>query len=139
MEIMRVKDATKAAGEAAIANAKQHLGVAYDMEFRPGGDLYCSELVHLCYLDADGRPLFPLIDIDLRTIPPARARRGNPDGPDANPLRPGPDQSEFTIPPYWTQLCRLAGIALPQGEGIMPADIYRSPLLRTVNATIPTK
>ncbi len=126
-------------GEAAINLAKQHLGVAYDLEFRPGGDLYCSELVHFCYLDAGGKPLFPLVDIDLRTVPPVRARRGNPDGPDANPLRPGPDRSEFTIPPYWTQLCRLAGIALPQGEGIMPADIYRSPLLRTVNATIPTK
>ena len=62
---------------------------------------------------------------------------GNPDGPDANPLRPGPDQSEFTIPPYWTQLCRRAGIALPQGEGIMPADIYRSPLLRSVAVSIP--
>jgi len=144
MEIKRLKSPqpfadeakVKAAGEAAVASAKKYVGLAYDQAFRPGGDLYCSELVHICYLDDNKQPLFPLVDIDLRTVPPVRARRGSPDGPQANPQRPRPDRSEFTIPPYWTQLCEQAGIPLPQGDGIMPADIYRSPLLRTVNATI---
>ena len=124
------------AQEAVLRAKYYHLGSAYDTAFAPdNGALYCSELVHLCYLDADGKPLFPLGEIDLRTIPPARVRRGSPDGPDANPMRQGPDRSEFTVPIYWEQLCRMAGIALPQGDGIMPADIYNSPLLRTVNAS----
>ena len=122
----------------AVKRAETYLGDAYDTAFDPENDaLYCSELVHLCYLDADGKPLFPLHEIDLRTVPPARIRRGSPDGPQANPVRQGPDRSEYTIPRYWEQLCRLAGIALPQGDGIMPADIYASPLLRTVNVTLP--
>ena len=135
MEVKRL--ASEQEGEAAVARAKEYVGVAYDKDFRPGGDLYCSELVHICYLDGDDKPLFPLSNIDLRIIPPAGFRRGSPDGPQANPMRQGPDRSEYTVPRYWTQLCAKAGIALPQGEGIMPADIYNSPLLHTVCVTIP--
>ena len=112
----------------AIEKTKAYLGMGYDTAFAPANDaLYCSELVSLCYLDGDGRPLFPLGEIDLRTIPPT------PSGEGQGVARP----DEAAIPRYWTQLCASAGIPLPHGTGIMPADIYRSPLLRSVAVSIP--
>ena len=121
MEVKRLVEGPQAGvstSRQAIEKAKTYLGMGYDTAFAPANDaLYCSELVSLCYLDSNGRPLFPLGEIDLRTNPESG--------------------SEATIPRYWTQLCASAGIPLPHGTGIMPADIYRSTLLRTVNVTIP--
>ncbi|MBR5729900.1 MAG: family 43 glycosylhydrolase [Prevotella sp.] len=132
MEVKRLADSSE--GRSAVIRAKHFLGAAYDTTFAPYNEaLYCSELVGLCYSDAEGHLLFPLREMDLRTIPPVRRF-------DLTGQRVGPESvAEPTIPRYWTQLCASAGIPLPKGQGIMPADIYNSPLLRTVNVTISTK
>lgn len=54
----RLKDTSPAA--AAVEKAKTFLGRPYDEQYLPSDSaIYCSELVHFSYFDAEGNPLFP--------------------------------------------------------------------------------
>ena len=54
----RLKDTAPAA--AAVEKAKTFLGRPYDYQYMPSDSaIYCSELVHYSYFDAEGTPLFP--------------------------------------------------------------------------------
>ena len=54
----RLKDTSPAA--AAVERAKTFLGRPYDEQYLPGDSaIYCSELVHFSYFDAEGDPIFP--------------------------------------------------------------------------------
>ena len=45
--------------DAAVERAKSFCGRAYDVRFLPDNeDLYCTELVQVSYLDANGKPVF---------------------------------------------------------------------------------
>ena len=110
LEVRRLKD--NAMAEKYVENAKQYLGAAYDVDFAPDNDMYyCSELVGLAYLDAEGNPMFPLCETDMTS-------------------------SDGSIPRYWTQLCDMAGIDLPHGMTVFPRDIYKSDFLVEVDANL---
>lgn len=105
MEVMRLKDNTLA-GQF-VENAKQYVGATYDVDFYTDNDAYyCSELVSLAY-STDSTTLFPMTQLNFCL----------PDG---------------SLPIYWTQLCKLIGKDIPEGEGIMPSDIIKSDLLEKV-------
>lgn len=98
--VARVKgiDADKA-----VIRAKDYCGREYDKCFLPDNeDLYCSELVQLCYLDEAGEQVFDSVPMNFCA----------PDG---------------TMPPYWTWLFGLLGMDVPQGvTGTNPQGMYES-------------
>ena len=54
----RLKDSSHVA--ASVERAKTYLGKPYDRQYLPGDSaIYCSELVHLAYLDSEEKPIFP--------------------------------------------------------------------------------
>jgi len=86
--IKRVKGAD---AEQAVQRAKAFCGRKYDVRFDPDNeDLYCSELVQKCYLDASGAPLFESEPMNFKA-------------PDC------------TFPPYWERLFEKLGEEIPQG------------------------
>ena len=95
--------------DAAVARAKALLGRAYDLRFLPDNDeLYCSELIQECYLDARGEPVFDSQPMNFLA----------PDG---------------TMPPYWDQLFSKLGMDVPQGvPGTNPQRLSESDRLNTV-------
>ena len=100
--------------DAAVERAKTFCGRAYDIHFLPDNDdLYCSELVQKCYLDASGGQVFASAPMNFKA----------PDG---------------TMPPYWEWLFGLLGMEVPQGApGTNPQDMSASPLLQTVTVSLP--
>ena len=77
--------------DAAVERAKSFCGRAYDVRFLPDNeDLYCTELVQVSYLDADGKPVFESEPMNFKA----------PDG---------------TMPPYWEWLFGLLRMDVPQG------------------------
>ena len=95
--------------DAAVARAKALCGRAYDLRFLPDNDeLYCSELIQECYLDARGEPVFDSQPMNFLA----------PDG---------------TMPPYWDQLFSKLGMDVPQGvPGTNPQRLSESDRLNTV-------
>lgn len=91
--------------EAAVERAKSFCGRAYDTRFLPDNEeLYCSELVQLCYLHVDGKPVFESEPMNWFA----------PDG---------------TMPPYWTWLFGELGMDVPQDvPGTNPRQLFDSPL-----------
>ena len=74
----------------AVEKAKAFCGRAYDFSFLPDNeDIYCSELVQLSYLDAEGKPVFESEPMNFKA----------PDG---------------TMPPYWEWLFGKLGMDIPQ-------------------------
>jgi hypothetical protein len=92
--------------DAALQRAKALCGRGYDLRFLPdNGEMYCSELVQACYLDAAGKPLFESVPMNWLA----------PDG---------------TLPAYWENLFRDLGMEVPQGvPGTNPQQLSESPLL----------
>ena len=105
-----VKRVSGVDADAAVQRAKTYCGRAYDVRFLPDNeDLYCSELVQKCYLDADGEPVFASEPMNFCT----------PDG---------------TMPPYWEWLFGLLGMDVPQGiPGTNPQGMAASPLLEIIS------
>ena len=108
--VKRVKDVD---AEAAVRRACTYCGRTYDVSFLPDNeDLYCTELVQKCYLDADGNQVF-------------ESRPMNFEAPDG------------TMPPYWEWLFGKLGMEVPQGlPGTNPQDMSRSDRLETVDVTL---
>lgn len=96
--------------DAAVERAKTYCGRAYDVRFLPDNeDLYCTELVQKCYLDAAGEPVFASEPMNFRA----------PDG---------------SMPPYWEWLFGLLGMDVPQGvPGTNPQGMAASPLLKAIS------
>lgn len=101
--VKRIKDID---ADAAVARAKTFCGRGYDVRFLPDNEeLYCSELVQNCYLDAEGNQVFLSEPMNFLA----------PDG---------------TMPPYWEWLFGKLGMAVPQGvPGTNPQNLSESPLL----------
>lgn len=110
--VKRLKDNRLAADW--IKKAKSFCGQPYDMCFLPdNGALYCSELVRDSYLGPNNEYLF-----------------------EQKPMNWKNEKGE--IPVYWTQLFALLGMDVPQDEpGTNPQDMSVSPLLETVDCTLP--
>lgn len=92
--------------DAAVERAKECVGRPYDWAYGCGSDsIYCSELVQIAYLDADGNPIFESRPMNFR---------------DASG-----DISEF-----WMRLFERLGRPVPQGApGTNPNDMARDALL----------
>lgn len=99
--------------DAAVERAKTYCGRAYDVRFLPDNeDLYCSELVQKCYLDADGQQVFDSEPMNFKA----------PDG---------------TMPPYWDWLFGLLGMDVPQGlPGTNPQRMAESGLLQFITGKL---
>lgn len=97
----RLKDPSLVA--ASVERAKAFLGKPYDHLYLPGDSaIYCSELVHLSYFDAEGKELFPQQPMSFHD------RYG-------------------MILPYWTEYYQQWDMAVPEGEpGTHPGGISRS-------------
>lgn len=90
---------------AAVERARGCIGRPYDWAYGCGIDsIYCSELVQIAYLDADGNPIFasrPMNFLD---------ERGD-------------------MPEFWVRLFDNLGVPLPQGApGTNPNDMARDAL-----------
>ena len=99
--------------DAAVEKAKTFCGRAYDTKFLPDNEeLYCSELVQLSYLDADGKEVFESRPMNFLA-------------------------SDGTMPQYWEWLFGLLGMEVPQGvPGTNPHDMSESPILKTVEVSL---
>ena len=86
---------------------------AYDTKFLPDNDeLYCSELVQLSYLDAEGNQVFESKPMNFLA-------------------------EDGTMPQYWEWLFGLLGMDVPQGvPGTNPHDMSESPNLKTIDITL---
>jgi hypothetical protein len=106
-EVKRLKDDSHAA--ACVENAKKYLGRPYDTHFSPTDEaLYCTELVWLSYLDADGKPLFQAAPMNFKN-----------------------ERGEFPL--YWQQLFARLGEPIPQDlPGTNPQAMSQEPCLRPV-------
>ena len=109
--VMRLKDNRRASRY--VKKAKTQLGKSYNINFTPCDTaLYCTELVHNCYLDRKGRPLFEEAPMDFRD------REGN-------------------MPDYWPWLFGLLGKQVPQGvPGTLPQSMIEDPQLVRVNCQL---
>jgi len=107
MKLGRVKGVD---ADAAVERAKSYCGRGYDLRFLPDNEeLYCSELVQLCYLDAAGKQVFPSEPMNWLA----------PDG---------------SMPPYWQWLFSQLGMDVPQGlPGTNPKQMAASQLLRELD------
>ncbi len=96
--------------DAAVNRAKAFCGRSYDVRFLPDNeDLYCSELVQKCYLDASGSPVLKSEPMNFKA----------PDG---------------TMPPYWEWLFGELGMEVPQGVlGTNPQSMSESDCLTEVS------
>ena len=95
--------------KAAVKRAKTYCGRAYDVRFLEGNeDLYCTELVQLCYLDKDGRQIFKSEPMNWLA----------PDG---------------TMPAYWERMFGYLDMPVPQGlPGTNPQRMSESDRLQPV-------
>lgn len=95
--------------KAAVKRAKTYCGRAYDVRFLEGNeDLYCTELVQLCYLDKEGRQIFKSEPMNWLA----------PDG---------------TMPAYWERMFGYLGMDVPQGlPGTNPQRMSESDYLQAV-------
>ena len=108
--VKRVKDTDAGA---AVARAKRYIGRRYDLCFLPENEeLYCSELVQKCYLDASGAAVFESEPMNFLA-------------------------ADGTMPPYWEQLFEAMGMAVPQGvPGTNPQRMSESDRLKTVPVSL---
>lgn len=90
---------------AAVERAKKYIGCPYDWAYGCSSDsVYCSELVQISYLDADGTPVFA-----------------------SRPMNFLDDKGE--MPDFWTSLFAKLGQPVPQGApGTNPNDMARDAL-----------
>lgn len=97
----RLKDVSVV--EESIRRAKTYVGRPYDWIFSDTDEaIYCSELVHLSFLDKEGHPIFPQQPMSFH-------------GADGNIL------------PYWTEYYKKRGLTVPEGApGTNPVGISKS-------------
>ena len=90
-----------------VERALQYLGRPYDFLFMPDDSaLYCSELVQTCYLDGEGRQVFPTIPMSFH-------------------------DETGTVTSYWKDYYARRGMEVPEGApGSNPGDLSRSSRLR---------
>lgn len=95
--------------DAAVERAKTYCGRAYDLHFLPDNEeLYCTELIQKCYLDASGEPVFASEPMNFCA----------PDG---------------TMPVYWEWLFGQLGMEVPQGmPGTNPQKMSEAECLTQV-------
>ena len=89
--------------EQSVRRALAYLGRPYDFLFMPDdSELYCSELVQKCYLNADGSEIFPAIPMSF-------------------------NDKTGTVTQYWKNYYARRGKDVPEGEsGSNPGDLSRS-------------
>jgi len=87
----------------AVERAKTYLGRPYDWLFSDTEDaIYCSELVHYSFIDAEGNYIFPQQPMSFH-------------------------DNTGTILPYWIEYYKKRGLEVPEGApGTNPKGIYRS-------------
>ena len=92
-----------------VYDAFRLCGTPYDFYFMPGTkNLYCSELVSLVCVDADGKHIFKAQPMNFRA-------------------------ADGTIPDYWVNLFDSLGVEVPQGVmGTNPNDLVRSRKLQRI-------
>lgn len=85
---------------------KSCLGRKYDMAFLPdNNDVYCSELVQMCYRRKDGSPLFSCQPMNFKN-------------------------AEGEYPEFWVRNFEGLGMDIPQGvDGTNPSDMMKSECL----------
>ena len=109
--VMRLKDNKRA--KKYVENAKKELGKSYNLNFTPCDTaLYCTELIHNCYLDKKGNPIFQEAPMDFT-------------------------EREGHIPDYWTWLFGILGKEVPQGVmGTLPQSMIEDPQLFRVDCQL---
>ena len=107
--VKRVKGEVEFPVGQAIERARSHIGEPYDYSYRPGnGRMYCSELVYVSYLRADGTPLFTARPMNFRN-------------------------AAGELPAFWAELFERLGEPVPEGvPGTNPNDMAAEPLLEEV-------
>ena len=105
-----VKRVSDIDADAAVERAKTCCGRAYDVRFLPDNeDLYCTELVQKCYLDAVGEHVFASSPMNFKA-------------------------ADGTMPPYWEWLFGKLGMDVPQGvPGTNPQNMAASPRLTAID------
>jgi len=83
-----------------IANALRYVGRPYDFLFQEGdGEIYCSELVQLCYVNRNGQQVFDTIGMSFH-------------------------DADGKILPYWEDYYSRRGMPLPEGKpGTNPSEL----------------
>lgn len=107
----RLKD--RSCVNAAVERAKKYLGRPYDWLFSDTEDaIYCSELVHFSYIDAEGNYIFPQQPMSFH-------------------------DTSGTILPYWIDYYAKRGLKVPEGEpGTNPKGISNSDKITLFQLTI---
>ena len=97
----RLKDTSNVA--ASVERAKTYLGRPYDHQYMPSDSaIYCSELIHYSYFDAEGKELFPQIPMSFHD------KNGN-------------------ITTFWKDYYRQWNMSVPEGwPGTNPGGISQS-------------
>lgn len=111
VKVFRLSDPDAARlGRAAVRRAETWLGRPYDFAFAEGMEsVYCSELVHACFLQEDGTPVFTARPMTFK----------DPEG---------------ITDPYWTEYYARLGVPVPEGvPGTNPNDLSRDPVLHEIS------
>ena len=109
LPVFVVKRPRRVDADAAVVRAKAFCGRSYDLCFLPENEeLYCSELIQKCYLDARGEPVFASEPMNFLA-------------------------ADGTMPPYWEALFKELGMSVPQGvPGTNPQRMSESDQLTPV-------
>ena len=88
--------------ERSVGKALHYVGRPYDWNYTPGDSaIYCSELVQLCYVDADGKPVFATTAMSFS------------------------DQQGHILP-YWLEHYSRQHLPVPEGEpGTNPTQLLQ--------------
>lgn len=99
--VMRMKGVDSPAK--VIERASSCIGRGYDFKYSPcNEELYCSELVQVCYLDCNGEQLFKCAPMNFKS-------------------------HDGSYPEFWVRLFEQMGECIPQGEpGTNPNDMLRT-------------
>ena len=104
---------TGADADATLRLARSFLGKPYDELFLPANDsIYCSELVQLAYVDAQGRPLIEAVPMSFH-------------------------DSTGRVTDYWQAFYSERGMTVPEGwPGTNPAELSRRSVVRLTGDTL---
>jgi len=99
--------------DATLQRARSFLGKPYDELFLPANDsIYCSELVQLAYVDAQGRPVFEPVPMSFH-------------------------DSTGHVTDYWQAFYAARGMSVPEGwPGTNPAELSRRSIVRLTGDTL---
>lgn len=99
--------------DATLQRARSFLGKPYDELFLPANDsIYCSELVQLAYVDAQGRLVFEPVPMSFH-------------------------DSTGRVTDYWQAFYAARGMSVPEGwPGTNPAELSRRSIVRLTGDTL---